>query len=141
MNSRGVYEVVCGSAFWVRITFSAALHVRVLRLPLSRRMEGADAASRKACIGVTETFHTLANEPSLGMYYVMEHIQRAVPALVADKQQHNEVAETFRGIGLDAGFALDDMKMATSGATTRTLDNILRLAEASQRQLASRASR
>ena len=103
-------------------------------------MEGADAASRKACAGVTEVFHTLANEPSLGLYYVMEHIQRAVPALVADKQQLNDAADTFRGIELDARFALQDMTTATSGVTSRTLDNVLRMAEASQ-QLVSGTNR
>ena len=100
-------------------------------------MEGADAASRKACAGVTEVFHTLANEPSLGLYYVMEHIQRAVPALVADKQQLNSAADDFGGIGMDARFAVEDMTMATSGVTSRTLDNVLRLAEASQQLLAT----
>ena len=36
------------------------------------------AAAEKLTIGLTECVHTLANEPSLGLYYVCEHIQRAV---------------------------------------------------------------
>ena len=45
------------------------------------------AASDRLGSKATETVHTLANEPSLGIYYVMEHIQRSVPELVACKQQ------------------------------------------------------
>lgn len=110
--------------------------LRLRRACSHHGMEGADSASRKVCSNVTEVFHTLANEPSLGLYYVMEHIQRSVPALVADKQQINQAAESFRGASLDAGFALEDMTTATSGSTSRALDNVLRLAEASQQSLA-----
>ena len=89
------------------------------------------AATEKACAGVSDCFHTLANEPSLGLYYVMEHIQRSVPALVADKAALRQASETFSGANLDAGFALDDMTMATSGGTQSALANTARLAAVS----------
>lgn len=85
-------------------------------------------AADRACAGVTDCLHTLANEPSLGLYYVIEHIQRSVPALVADKAALNEAAEALRGADLDAGFALEDMALATAGGTQRALGNTARLA-------------
>ena len=103
-------------------------------------MEGADTASRRACAEVTEVFHTLANEPSVGLYYVTEHIQRSVPTLVAEKQQLNQAAEGFQGAGLDASFALHELTAATSGSVSGALENVLRLTKSSQ-QILSHARR
>ena len=97
----------------------------------------SSAEATRACAGVTDCLHTLANEPSLGLYYVMEHIQRSVPALVADKTALQQAAESLRGADLDAGFALDDMMAATAGGTQRALANTARLADIST-SLASR---
>ena len=84
--------------------------------------------SGTVCAGVTDCFHTLANEPSLGLYYVVEHIQRSVPALVADKAALNKATEAMRGIDLDAGFDLSDLTAATAGGTQRSLANTALLA-------------
>ena len=86
------------------------------------------ATADKACSGVTECFHTLANEPSLGLYYVMEHIQRSTPALVADKTSLRQAREAMMGADLDAGYALEDMTAATAGGTQSALANTARLA-------------
>ena len=45
-----------------------------------------EAAAQKLCTHYTDAATTLFNEPSLGLYYVVEHVQRGVPALVAVKQ-------------------------------------------------------
>ena len=42
-----------------------------------------EAAAQKLCTHYTDAATTLFNEPSLGLYYVVEHVQRSVPALVA----------------------------------------------------------
>ena len=97
-------------------------------------MEGRREAEQ-LCASVTQVMHTLSNEPSVGLYYVMEHIQRSVPALVADKAQHVQVAEAFGGVDLDAKFALEDLSSATSGGTMRALENVAKLAERSQQKL------
>ena len=93
-------------------------------------MLSGPASSNEAtvCSGVTGTLHTLANEPSVGLYYVVEHIQRSVPALVADKVIHRQTAEALHGADLDAGFALEDMTAATSGTTQQALSSIARMA-------------
>ena len=71
-------------------------------------------AAEAVCAGVTDCMHTLANEPSLGLYYVMEHIQRCTPNIIGDKQQIARSGQLLHGATLDAGFALDELKVATS---------------------------
>ena len=73
-------------------------------------------AADVVCAGVTECFQTLTNEPSLGLYYVMEHIQRTTPNLIRDKQQVGRSGQLLHGADLDAGFALDELTLATSSA-------------------------
>lgn len=86
------------------------------------------SAAASTCNGATDALHTLANEPSLGLYYVVEHIQRSLPALVADKVALNAATERLRGLDLDAGYALEDMRAATSGGTSSALHNIASMA-------------
>ena len=74
------------------------------------------AAAETVVTGVTDCMHTLANEPSLGLYFVMEHIQRSTPSLVDDKQQVAQSGQVLQGANLDAGFALDELTLATSSA-------------------------
>ena len=56
-----------------------------------------EAAARKLCTHYTDAATTLFNEPSLGLYYVVEHVQRGVPALVAVKQAVRAQGERLEG--------------------------------------------
>ena len=89
------------------------------------------ASAVKVAAGVTDTLHTLANEPSLGMYYVMEHIQRATPSLIGDKQGIVQSGDALHGADTDAAFALEDMALATSTSTRTTFERIAQLAHRS----------
>ena len=92
-------------------------------------------AADRVCSGVTESLRRLGNEPSLGLYYVMEHIQRSVPALVSDKATMSEVTSTLKGVNLDASYALQDMDAISSGATLNALKNVNNLAIQATRQM------
>ena len=107
--------------------FGSARDGAHLRSSHDARMDTAAAAER-ACASVTDSLQMIANEPSLGLYYVNEHIQRSVPALVADKAALGQAADALRGADLDAGFALEDMIAATAGGTHTALANTARLA-------------
>ncbi len=39
-------------------------------------------------IGISESLHILANEPSLGLYRLQEHVHRSVPEIVEKKVQN-----------------------------------------------------
>ena len=86
------------------------------------------ASADKFCSGVTDVMHTLSNEPSVGLYYVCEHIQRSVPALVADKVRVHQATDALRGAERDASFALEEVKASTSEKTRRSLSEVARLA-------------
>ena len=79
------------------------------------------AASDRLGSKATETVHTLANEPSLGIYYVMEHIQRSVPELVACKQQTVWCKQQLQGASLDAACARESIGAMLSEETMRGL--------------------
>ena len=91
-------------------------------------MADLPAAAEQLCASVTGYAHTLANEPSVGLYYIVEHIQRSVPSLVETKRELTRDAERLRGVELDAGFDLEDMALATSGGALRALANSAALA-------------
>lgn len=91
-------------------------------------MAGLSSAAEQLSASATAFAHTLANEPSVGLYYVAEHVQRSVPELVEAKRELAQGAERLRGADLDAGFDLEDMALATSGGTQRALSNAIALA-------------
>lgn len=105
-------------------------------------MEAATSrAATATCNGVNEIMYTLANEPSVGLYYVVEHIQRSLPALVADKATLNSATEQLQGVDLDAGFALEDIRAVTSGGTSSALSHVTVMARnAAERQRMSRTT-
>lgn len=83
----------------------------------------------------SDTLQKLANEPSLGLYYVVEHIQRSVPKLVADKVKLQKATESATGVALDAQFAMEELDAAASGATQSSLANVLSLVNSSTASL------
>ena len=95
----------------------------------------------KVCNGVTECMTTLMNEPSLGLYYVMEHIQRSTPNLIADKQAMTHSGELLHGAHLDASYALDELTLATAPTSFNIFKRVTALAEsaaATQARIAAR---
>ena len=96
------------------------------------------AAADKVATGLSECVHTVANEPSLGLYYVMEHIQRSVPAVVGIKRDLASQRERLEGADLDAAFAQEQLRAAVSDNTRQTLTRAAKLAvEAAQKAAAS----
>lgn len=46
--------------------------------------------------GFNESLYLAANEPSLGMYRIQEHVQSNIPKVVDQKQQLQEVSEALK---------------------------------------------
>lgn len=76
----------------------------------------ARARAQKASQLASECAHTLVNEPSLGAYYVMEHVERSVPIFVECKRRLVESRAILEGASMDATFDRDAVQMA--GAST-----------------------
>ena len=40
-----------------------------------------DVKSKRCCDGVNKTIHVIANEPSLGLYRIQQHVRKTIPKL------------------------------------------------------------
>tara|TARA_B110001452_G_scaffold241797_1_gene224191 strand:+ start:950 stop:1252 length:303 start_codon:yes stop_codon:yes gene_type:complete len=94
-------------------------------------------AAEKVATGLSECVHTVANEPSLGLYYVMEHIQRSVPAVVGIKRDLASQRERLEGADLDAAFAQEQLHAAVSDDTKQILTRAAKLAAEAAQKAAS----
>ena len=106
--------------------FPCAVVCRLRRL--LRTMPEAEALMRarveKAAQLASECMHTLLNEPCLGAYYVMEHVERSVPILVECKRRLADSQIALAGASVDATFDRDAVQMASSPAVGRALAGI-----------------
>ena len=97
-------------------------------------MSAPDKVADKVAAGASDYVHTVANEPSLGLYYVMEHIQRSVTAIVSIKRDLASHRERMEGADLDAAFAQQQLHAAVSDDTRQILTRAAKLAaEAAQK--------
>mmetsp|Transcript_32283 Transcript_32283/g.53359 ORF Transcript_32283/g.53359 Transcript_32283/m.53359 type:complete len:105 (+) Transcript_32283:67-381(+) len=85
------------------------------------------AAAEKFSSSFSDSIHTLTNEPSLGLYYVVEHVQRSVPALVADKRELRLSGGRLQGADVDATFALENVHATANDSTMGIFANIAQL--------------
>ena len=99
-------------------------------------MSAPDKVADKVAAGASDYVHTVANEPSLGLYYVMEHIQRSVPTVVGLKRELTRAGDELHGADLDAAFAQEQMRAAVSEDTHSTLARAAALAAAAQTRAA-----
>ena len=111
------------------------------RKAMASSSKDVEAAAARLCTHYTDAATTLFNEPSLGLYYVVEHVQRGVPALVAVKQAVRAQGEQLQGAETDAAFALANMEAATSAGTLGTFDRVEKLAEAAAARAAASSAR
>jgi hypothetical protein len=54
--------------------------------------------------GVNESIATAANEPSMGLYRLQEHVINSVPKLVREKQSIDELQDRLKGANFDMGY-------------------------------------
>ncbi|XP_065830491.1 uncharacterized protein [Oscarella lobularis] len=59
---------------------------------------------------VSECLHIVANEPSLGLYRLQEHVRRSVPALVSVKKEVNGAKEKVQGLVYDAEYGIKTLE-------------------------------
>jgi len=71
--------------------------------------------------GLSETVLLLANEPSLGLYRLQEHVRRSVPTLVELKKELTGVNMAVQGAVHDAEYAVRCVSLSP-GRTDRWSD-------------------
>eukprot|EP00041_Stephanoeca_diplocostata_P004026 m.40310 g.40310 ORF g.40310 m.40310 type:complete len:298 (-) comp14801_c0_seq4:61-954(-) len=75
---------------------------------------------KKVTEGMSASMHVLANEPSLGMYRMQEHVSKSVPELVQYKKDIQKNTQRIQGACHDVEYALNtiqDMHSITSLAS------------------------
>jgi len=75
---------------------------------------------------ISEYLHLLANEPSIGLYHVQEHIRRSVPKLVQMKTDLKQKCQVIDEASFDVDYTLLTVKslhgMTTFGNVKAVLD-------------------
>ncbi len=61
---------------------------------------------RKACEKISENVHLCANEPSLAFFRLSEHVRKALPPTVENRQQVQSIQRQLGGAYEDADIAL-----------------------------------
>ncbi len=61
---------------------------------------------RKACEKISENVHICANEPSLAFFRLSEHVRKALPPTVENRQQVQSIQRQLGGAYEDAELAL-----------------------------------
>jgi len=62
----------------------------------SVRGRDLEEKSKRACDGVNKTIHMIANEPSMGLYRIQQHIHKSVPKFVACQKLMDENNEQLK---------------------------------------------
>eukprot|EP00050_Salpingoeca_kvevrii_P016097 m.52521 g.52521 ORF g.52521 m.52521 type:complete len:244 (+) comp6699_c0_seq2:199-930(+) len=65
---------------------------------------------KRVTYGLNETLHHLANEPSLGIYRIQEHVSRSVPSLVDSKRELQSMNQRLEGAIHDTEYALETVQ-------------------------------
>lgn len=61
---------------------------------------------RKITSKVNDCFHMLANEPSLGLYRMQEHVHRTIPGLVDRKKELDSLRKKVEGVSYDMDYSI-----------------------------------
>jgi len=65
---------------------------------------------RKACERFSENVHICANEPSLALYRLTEHVRKALPPTVESRIQIQHLHQQLQGVYYDAEYGLETVK-------------------------------
>ena len=71
--------------------------------------------------GINESLMTAANEPSLGLYRLQEHVIGTVPKLVRERQSVESVKERLKGVNFDMEYDMEAIKCI---GKIKSFDNI-----------------
>ncbi|XP_061593733.1 BLOC-1-related complex subunit 8 isoform X1 [Cololabis saira] len=84
----------------------------------------------------TESMYVLANEPSVALYRLQEHVRRSLPELVQHKTDMQSWEEQSQGAIYSVEYACSAVKsMANSGLYFKNVDSLLRQAISMKEQI------
>nr|XP_054589695.1 BLOC-1-related complex subunit 8 isoform X1 [Nothobranchius furzeri] len=90
----------------------------------------------------TESMYVLANEPSVALYRLQEHVRRSLPELVQHKTDMQSWEEQSQGAIYTVEYACSAMKsMTNSGVYFKNIDSLLRQAISMKEQISNSQGR
>lgn len=82
---------------------------------------------KRASLSVNETVHMIANEPSLGLYRVQQHIKKTLPKVVNASNDMKKTNDQIKGLVYDADYATDAIESITnSNEAFSNIEKLLR---------------
>jgi len=82
---------------------------------------------RKACERISENVHICANEPSLALYRLTEHVRKALPPTVESRTQIQHLHQQLQGVYYDAEYGLESVKsMGRASPHLRNVQDLLK---------------
>ncbi|KAK4311048.1 hypothetical protein Pmani_017427 [Petrolisthes manimaculis] len=91
---------------------------------------------KKALERVSENIHISANEPSLAVYRLQEHVRRALPPTVSRRQHVISLHSQLQGACYDVEYALSAVRtMSDAGEKFTSLHELLKNAIFHRQQL------
>ncbi|XP_017334231.1 BLOC-1-related complex subunit 8 isoform X3 [Ictalurus punctatus] len=90
----------------------------------------------------TESMYVLANEPSIALYRLQEHVRRSLPELVQHKTDMQSWEEQSQGAIYTVEYACSAVKsMANSSLYFKNIDGLLKQAIATKEQISGAQGR
>lgn len=74
---------------------------------------------------ITQTGEVLTTEPCLGLYYIMEHVKRSVPVVVATKYRAANVRTIARALDQDVQLDREAVQQIASKRSVHALDTAI----------------
>jgi len=97
---------------------------------------------KKVTEKVSENIHIVANEPSLALFRLQEHVRKSLPVLVERKIDANKLHQELQGKYYDAEYAVQAIKSMYGGCTHfQNIQDLLKNAIFLKQQLTYEESR
>ncbi|CAL8067965.1 unnamed protein product [Calicophoron daubneyi] len=104
--------------------------------PLSVTSSTVDSKCQKVCDDLTDSFITLANEPSLAYFRLQEHIRKTTPALLAERAKISRLQNDLQGRCFDVDYAIEAVNsMARATPHMSRLNELLKSCLSTKLQL------
>ncbi|XP_039267043.2 BLOC-1-related complex subunit 8-like [Styela clava] len=86
-----------------------------------------DLKVKRASVGVNETVHMIANEPSLGLYRIQQHVKKTLPRVVNASNDMKKTNDQIKGLVYDANYATDAIgSIINSSEAFSNIEKLLR---------------
>ncbi|KAM3958968.1 BLOC-1-related complex subunit 8 homolog [Aphomia sociella] len=77
-----------------------------------------ESKAKKAAERISENMHIVANEPSLALYRLQEHVRKALPPMVERRVEVTKLQHELQGRCYDVEYALSAVKSMDGAATS-----------------------